>query len=113
MVARDPVPDRGDVVWISLHLQMGHEQAGRRPAVVLSRAAYNGRLGLALLCPITTQAKGFPFEVLLPAGLGIRGVVLADQGKSLDWRARQAETVTRIPEAVIDEVLRKARALLA
>jgi mRNA interferase MazF len=109
----ESVPDRGDVVWISLNPQAGHEQAGRRPSVVLSRAVYNGRVGLALLCPVTSQVKGYPFEVPLPSGFSITGVVLADQVKSLDWRARRAEIAGRLPEAVVAEVLRKLGALLA
>ena len=84
------VPERGDAVFITLDPQAGHEQAGRRPALVLSPAAYNGRVGLALLCPITSQVKGYPFEVPIPAGSPVRGVVGADQVKSLDWRARLA-----------------------
>src|SRR5437660_9952142 len=83
------VPSRGDAVWITLNPQAGHEQSGRRPALVLSPSAYNGRVGLALLCPITSQVKGYPFEVTLPHGLPITGVVLADEVKSLDWRARK------------------------
>jgi mRNA interferase MazF len=81
------VPDRGDAVWIMLNPQAGHEQAGRRPAVVLSPAAYNGRVGLAILCPLTNQIKGYPFEVVLPSGLAVTGAILSDQVKSLDWRA--------------------------
>ena len=81
------VPGRGDVVWISLDPRAGHEQAGRRPAVVLSPASYNGKVGLAVFCPITNQIKGYPFEVLIPPGLSVTGAVLADQIKSLDWRA--------------------------
>lgn len=100
-------------MFISLNPQTGHEQAGRRPAVVLSPAAYNGRVGLALLCPITSQMKGYPFEVQLPAGLPVSGVVLADQAKSLDWRARRAEIVCRVPADIITEVLRKLDALLS
>ncbi|MGH2443139.1 MAG: endoribonuclease MazF [Chloroflexota bacterium] len=107
------IPERGDAVFISLNPQTGHEQAGRRPAVVLSPAAYNGRVGLALLCPITSQMKGYPFEVQLPAGLPVSGVVLADQAKSLDWRARRAEIVCRVPADIITEVLRKLDALLS
>lgn len=84
------VPDRGDVVWIDFNPQTGHEQAGRRPAVTLSPALYNGRTGLALLCPITNQIKGYPFEVTIPQGWNVTGVVLADQVKSLDWRRRGA-----------------------
>ncbi len=99
------VPDRGDVVWISLNPQAGHEQAGRRPAVVLSPAAYNGKVGLAILCPITNQAKGYPFEVRLPTGLAVTGVILCDQAKSLDWRARRAERIGILPPAIIAEAL--------
>lgn len=107
------VPDRGDVVWITLAAQAGHEQAGRRPAVVLSPAAYNGKVGLALLCPITNQMKGYPFEVAIPAGLPVTGVVLSDQVKSLDWRVRQAERICPLPQASLGEVLQKLGALLA
>ena len=107
------VPARGDVIWISLHPQAGHEQAGRRPAVVLSPAAYNGRVGLALLCPITNQIKGYPFEVTLPSGLGVTGVVLADQVKSLDWRARRAELLCPLPEDTVAQVLAKLATLLS
>jgi mRNA interferase MazF len=82
------IPERGDAVWITLDPQAGHEQAGRRLALVLSPSAYNGRVGLALLCPITNQAKGYPFEVPLPEGLALAGVVGVDQVKSLDWQAR-------------------------
>lgn len=106
------VPDRGDVVWISLNPQAGHEQAGRRPALVLSPEAYNRKVGLAILCPITSQVKGYPFEVLIPPGLGVTGVVLADQVKSLDWRARRAELISRLPEATVREVLGKLGTLL-
>ena len=108
-----PAPDRGDVVWISFDPQAGHEQAGRRPAVVLSPAAYNDKVGLALLCPITSQIKGYPFEVRLPAGFPVTGVILADQIKSLDWRSRRAEVVARLPDAVITEALGKLGTLLS
>src|SRR6185295_464923 len=91
------IPGRGDAVWISLNPQAGHEQAGRRPALVVSPASYNGKVGLALLCPITSQVKGYPFEVLVPDGLPVRGAILADQIKSLDWRARKAELLSRLP----------------
>ena len=106
------VPERGDVVWISFNPQAGHEQSGRRPAVVLSPAAYNGKVGLALLCPVTSQVKGYPFEVMIPAGLPASGVALADQLKSLDWRARRAELIGRLPAGTIEEILQKVRALL-
>jgi mRNA interferase MazF len=107
------VPARGDAVWITLDPRPGHEQAGRRPALVLSPTAYNGRVGLALLCPITNQVKGYPFEVALPEGLPAAGVVLADQVKSLDWRARKAVRIGAIPEPVLAQVLQRLNALLA
>ncbi len=107
------VPDRGDVVWISLNPQAGHEQAGRRPALVLSPFAYNRKVGLAILCPITTQIKGYPFEVAIPDGLPVAGVVLSDQVKSLDWRERRAELACSVPPATTGQVLRKLGALLA
>ena len=107
------VPDRGDAVWITLNPQAGHEHAGRRPAVVLSPAAYNGRVGLAILCPITNQIKGYPFEVVLPPGLAVTGAVLSDQVKSLDWRARTATFICALPVAVIAEVLQKLNTLVS
>ena len=110
---RTYVPQRGDAIWISLDPQAGHEQRGRRPAIVLSPAAYNGRVGLALLCPITSQVKGYPFEVALPDGLPVSGVVLADQVKSLDWKARQADRICAVPDRVATQVLRRLNTLLA
>ena len=106
------VPERGDAVWITLDPQAGHEQAGRRPALVLSPSAYNGRVGLALFCPISSQAKGYPFEVALPAGLPVAGVVGADQVKSLDWRARKAARIAALPEGLVAEVVRRLLLLL-
>lgn len=107
------VPRRGDIVWLSFQPQAGHEQSGRRPALVLSSAAYNGKVGLGLFCPITSQVKGYPFEVLLPAGSMVHGAVLSDQVKSLDWRVRRAEYGGRLPEAHVREVLDKLGALLS
>ena len=106
------VPERGDIVWISLNPQAGHEQAGRRPAVVVSPRSYNGKVGLGLFCPITRQVKGYPFEVTLPQSLPVGGVVLADRVKSLDWRARKAEFAGRLPVDARDEVLGKLGSLL-
>ena len=106
------IPQRGDAIWITLNPQAGHEQAGRRPAVVLSPGAYNGKVGLAILCPITSQVKGYPFEVPIPDGLPVRGAVLADQVKSLDWKARQAEWMCTLPSDVTAEVLAKLGVLL-
>jgi mRNA interferase MazF len=107
------VPERGDAVWITLDPQAGHEQAGRRPALVLSPSIYNGRVGLALFCPITSRAKGYPFEVPIPAGLPINGVVGADQVKSLDWRARDVARIGALPVEVVSQVLERLQALLA
>ena len=106
------IPDRGHAVWIDMNPQAGHEQRGRRPAVVLSPAEYNGKVGLALLCPITSQIKGYPFEVQLPADSEIEGAILADQLKSLDWRARKATMICSLPRPVVDAVLSKLGTLL-
>lgn len=106
------VPDRGDAVWLEFNPQAGHEQAGRRPALVLSPRAYNERVGLALVCPITNQAKGYPFEVEIPAGLKVSGVVLADQVRSLDWVARRATFIDTAPATVVTRTLKLAHTLL-
>jgi len=100
------------MVWLQFDPRAGHEQGGRRPALVVSPAAYNGKVGLALLCPITSQVKGYPFEVLLPQGLQIAGAILADQVKSLDWRARDAHRAGAVTPAVLSEVLHKLGLLL-
>jgi mRNA interferase MazF len=110
---RARVPERGDVVWITLDPRAGHEQRGRRPAIVLSPISYNRKVGLAIMCPITSVVKGYPFEVAIPEGLGVSGVALADQVKSLDWRARRAEVTEKLSSEVTDEVLAKLSALLA
>ncbi len=106
------VPERGDAIWINFNPQAGHEQDGRRPAIVLSPQSYNGRVSLCLLCPTTNKAKGYPLEVLIPADLGVTGVVLSDQAKNLDWRVRNAEFAVQLPEAVTNEVLKKLKSLL-
>ena len=103
---------RGDIIWLTFNPQAGREQAGRRPALVLSPAAYNGKVGLTILCPITSQIKGYPFEVLIPPKMKISGVILSDQIKSLDWKARQAELICRLPESALNEVLQKLLTLL-
>jgi len=107
------VPECGDVVWITLNPQAGHEQAGRRPAVVLSPKNYNAKTGLAIFCPITNQIKGYPFEVLLSPMMPVAGAILADQVKSLDWRARNAELLCTLPDETISEVLQKLGTLLS
>ncbi len=106
------VPDRGDVVWLHFDPRPGHEQAGRRPAVVLSPKSYNGKVGLALFCPITTEIKGYPFEVTLPAGLPISGAVLSDQIKSLDWRSRGAKRITTLSADVTTDISAKTMLLI-
>jgi mRNA interferase MazF len=105
-------PERGDLVWIDFDLQAGHEQTGRRPALVLSPASYNRRIGLALFCPATRQAKGYPFEVRIPDGLRVGGVLLCDQVRSLDWHARKVEFADRAPVEAVREALRKFSTLL-
>ena len=104
-------PERGDVVWLDFNPQAGREQAGRRPAFILSPEVYNGKVGLALFCPITTRQKGYPFEVVIPDGMPVSGTILADQVKSLDWRVRRADFICKLPDTVIDEVIRKVGTL--
>ena len=107
------IPDQGDVVWVNMNPKAGHEQEGQRPALVLSPAAYNGKVGLAILCPITNRIKGYPFEVLIPPSLAVTGAILSDQIKSLDWRARKVEYICALPGAPMTEVLQKLNALLS
>ncbi|EAO8428095.1 endoribonuclease MazF [Salmonella enterica] len=102
------VPDAGDVVWLDFDPQAGHEQAGHRPALVISPAIYNGRIGLMICCPMTTKIKGYPFEVLVDED----SAVLADQVKSLDWKARRAVKKGRVSDSVLSEVRAKAKALI-
>jgi mRNA interferase MazF len=99
------VPRRGDIVWLTFDPQAGHEQAGRRPAFVLSPEAYNRKTGLFLACPVSSKVKGYPFEVALPVGASVSGVVLADQIKSLDWKARRAEFAIKVADTVIEDVI--------
>ena len=106
------VPSRGDAVWISFNPQAGHEQAGRRPALIASPASYNRKVGLALLWPITSQRKGYPFEVPLPADLKVAGVVLSDQIRSVDWRVRRATFICRVPPPLVREALERVGVLL-
>ena len=111
MVARGYVPDAGDLIWLTFDPHAGREQAGRRPALVLSPRPYNEKSGLALACPVTSRVKGYPFEVALPEGLPIAGVILADHLKSVDWKERRAAAAGRVPQEVLDEV--RKRAMLA
>jgi mRNA interferase MazF len=105
-------PDRGDIVWIDFTPQAGHEQAGERPALTLSPLSYNRKIGLAIFCPITTQAKGYPFEVLVPEGLKVRGAILSDQVRNLDWDARHARFYCKLPASTVSEVTHQISALL-
>ena len=105
-------PRRGDVAWLAFSPQAGHEQAGHRPALVLSPESYNGRTGLGLFVPITSPVKGYPFEVPVPPGLSVSGVVLSDQVKCLDWRARGAAFCCALPSATVADVLARLGALL-
>lgn len=105
-------PERGDIVWLQFDPRAGHEQAGRRPAIVVSPRIYNQRVGLALFCPITSQVKGYPFEVEIPPGSKASGAVLCDQIKSLDWRARRAKKLCPAPEGIIEAVTGRILALV-
>ena len=106
------VPQKGDIVWIQFAPQAGHEQAGRRPALVVSQGSYNGCVGLALFCPITSRAKGYPFEVELESGGKAEGVVMSDQVKSLDWRVRGAQKFDHISDKILRDVAAKIGALI-
>lgn len=112
MVARTYVPDAGDLVWLTFDPQAGHEQRGRRPALVLSPRSYNVKARLAIACPVTSQAKGYPFEVALPGGGAVSGVVLADHVKNLDWSARRVEFAAIAPADVLTHVRERLRVLL-
>jgi mRNA interferase MazF len=106
------VPDRGDFVWVDLTPPTGHEQSGRRPAVVLSPRSYNRKTGLCVICPATRQRKGYAFEVAVEHGPGDVSVVLADHVRNIDWRARNVERIRRLPKTVLDEVRARLAALL-
>jgi mRNA interferase MazF len=111
-LVKDYVPQRGDIVRINFSPQAGREQAHRRPGLILSVQSYNAAVGLAVVAPITSKAKGYHFEVVLPPALGVRGVILSDQLKNLDWRSRKAVFEETAPEAVMDEVTARIIALL-
>lgn len=106
------IPERGDAIWINLDPQAGHEQAGHRPAIVLSPASYNSKVGLCVVCSITSQVKPYPFVVAIPENLGVSGVVLADQVKSLDWQVRRIKFIEKLPLELVENVLAKLSALL-
>jgi mRNA interferase MazF len=106
------IPDRSDAVWLDFQSQSGHEQTGRRPAIVLSPDEYNRKVGLAIFCPITKSIKGYPFEVIIPEGFGLTGVILADQVKSMDWKTRNAKLIVKLPVSVQIEVRNKLKTLI-
>lgn len=106
------VPDRGDLVWLEFTPQAGSEQRGRRPVLVLSPKSYNIKVGLALFCPLTSKVKGYPFEVALPDGYAVSGVVLSDQLKSLDWRSRKVTFIERVTPDVMAMVMARVLPLL-
>jgi len=106
------VPERGDVVWLSFDPQAGHERAGRRPALILSPSMYNRSSGLAIVVPITSHIKGYPFEVEIPSGMRVSGVILTDHLKSVDWRARRAARIGQLPEEILTRALKKAALLI-
>jgi mRNA interferase MazF len=112
VVARAYVPDAGDLVWLTFDPQAGHEQRRRRPALILSPRVYNAKALLAIACPITSQVKGYPFEVQLPAGGKISGVILADHVKNLDWQARRVIFEAKAPAEIVTDVRERLRALL-
>lgn len=112
MVKQQYIPDKGDLIWLEFNPQAGHEQAGLRPALVISPASYNGAVGLALLCPITSKVKGYPFEVVLPKKSKIHGAILSDQVKSLDWRIRNAKFISKASSQILEETLEKIKAII-
>jgi mRNA interferase MazF len=107
------VPERGDVVWLDFDPSVGHEQANRRPAVVLSRGVYNSRTGLAVVCPVTRRGKGYPSEITIPSGFPVSGVVLVDHMKNQDWAARRAVFVCRLDDELIRSILTVMNAFLS
>jgi len=108
----DYVPDRGEMIWLDVTPQAGHEQRGRRPALVLSPRSYNAKTSLCLCVPITSKIKGYPFEVVLPEGLPVHGAILSDQLKSLDFVVRDARPIARLPDTLFKRVQQYAGALI-
>ena len=106
------IPDRGDIIWLNFDPKSGHEQSGRRPALVISPKNYNEKTSLSICCPITSQIKGYPFEVIIPDKLKISGVILSDQIKNLDWKTRKAEYICKLPDLVFKDILNKINVLI-
>lgn len=107
MVTKKYIPEYGDVIWLEFDPQAGREQSGRRPAVVISPSNYNKAVSLALVCPITSRSKNYPFEVKLPDDGKIKGVILADHVKNIDWNCRNAKFITKISSQVMAEIVEK------
>jgi mRNA interferase MazF len=112
VVRKSYVPDRGDAIWLDFDPQTGREQAGRRPALVLSPASYNGKVGLGIFCPVTNQPKGYAWEVAIPKGRKVTGAILSDQVRSLDWKQRKAAFICKLPPEIVEEVVQKLSPLL-
>lgn len=112
MAQRTYIPERGDFIWVNLNPRQGHEQAGHRPALVLSPKSYNRKTGLCVLCPATRHAKGYAFEVLLTQADGSQSVILADHVRNIDWRAREVRTIFSVPSEIVEEVVAKLEALI-
>lgn len=106
------VPDRGDIIWLNFDPSLGHEQSGRRPGIVLSSLKYNQKVGLAIVCPITSQEKGYPFEVRIPEGFKIKGVILSDQMRCIDLNKRKIDLIFKIPHSVVEMVQSLAISIL-
>jgi len=111
-MAKQYIHSRNDVVWLTFNPQSGHKQSGRRPTIVISPLVYNQKSGLALFCPITSKIKGYPFEVKLPDSSPILGVILADQLKSLDWKARNSEYICEVPPETMNELVNKLKTII-
>jgi mRNA interferase MazF len=112
VVTKAYVPDAGDFVWLTFDPQAGHEQRGRRPALILSPRAYNAKSGLATACPVTSHVKGYPFEVVISSGGAVSGAVLCDHLKSLDWRERRAKFAAKAPDELLTDARERLRPLL-
>ncbi len=112
VMSKSYIPSKGDIVWVEFSPQTGHEQAGHRLALCISPKEYNEKVGLAIFCPITSQTKGYPFEVQLPDSIEITGVILSDHVKNIDWNARNSKYICKLPSNLLNEVLGKLRALL-
>lgn len=110
--SKEYVPEKGDLIWLEFNPKAGHEQSGLRPALVISPSVYNNTVGLALVCPVTSKIKGYPFEVILPNEFKVKGAILSDQIKSLDWNARRAKFIDKAPRKITHEVIAKIKTII-